>query len=210
MNAKTKAKILVADDHQLFLDGIVTLLKHEPGIEICGTAANGAVALEKLSKSEYDICLLDISMPMMDGFDLVKELRLRKIKTKIIILTSHNNRELFTSMVLNGISGYILKSASREELMEAIREVYEGRTYFTKEIQAAGQHATSVPPAPMFTPREIEIIRLLADENTNDMIAEKLFISYRTVETHRKNIMHKAKAKNIAGLMKFAHENKLI
>src|ERR1041385_8259024 len=125
MNAKTKAKILVADDHQLFLDGIVTLLKHEPGIEICGTAANGAVALEKLSKSEYDICLLDISMPMMDGFDLVKELRLRKIKTKIIILTSHNNRELFTSMVLNGISGYILKSASREELMEAIREVYE-------------------------------------------------------------------------------------
>ena len=192
-------KLLIADDHHLFLDGIVSLLKTDAAFQI-ETAHDGYEVLEKVGKTNYDVCLLDIGMPKMDGIATAKALKERNASVKIVILSTYNDKEIVSEMMRMGVSGYLLKNCSKQELIEAIQKVYTGGKYFSEEVQNTivnqfttylTQHKSKAEE--ILTPREIEIVQLLAKEYTNEKIAHALNISFRTVETHRKNIIQKTK-----------------
>lgn len=210
-------KLLLADDHQLLLDGLDSLFNDQPDIEVAGKASTGYEVLELVARQEFDICLLDISMPGLDGLDTAKILKEKKPALKIIILTTYNDREIIEEMLEAGVSGYMLKNSSKQELADGIRKVAQGGIYFSNEVQESlmknylrlnreKNHLQTV----MITQRELEILQLLAKEYTNERIAAALNISYRTVETHRKNLMHKTKAHNLAGLLKYAYSEHLL
>ncbi len=212
-------KLLIADDHQLVMDGIISLLKPETGFEIAGTAVDGYEVLRLIDKKEFDICLLDISMPGLDGVAVAKEMREKKPEIKIIVLTTYNDKEIITELLHLGVAGYILKNASKQELIEAISKVAAGDMYFSKEVHATimtdyvrhlNRARGSDDNAVILTEREKEVLLLLSREMTNEKIAAMLNISYRTVETHRKNIMQKTKSHNLAGLLKFAYTHGLL
>ena len=216
--AVTKIKLLVADDHRVLLDGLVSLLKKEKNFDVAATAENGRQVIELVSSNDYDICLLDISMPEIDGMEASKWISKNKPGTKIIILTTHDEEEIISELVHIGVSGYLLKSCTRQELVKAINRVMNGKLYFGDEVNEAimqgyaneiGRKKTTDETV-LLTLREKEIVQLLAKEYTNDKIAAELQISYRTVETHRKNIMQKTKASNLAGLLKYAYGNGML
>lgn len=212
-------KILVADDHHLLLDGIVSLLLTEKDFTVAATATDGFQVIGLLEKQEFDVCLLDISMPGMGGIETAKIIKEKYPSLKIIILTTYSDKEIISEMLQVGVSGYILKNTTKNELLNAIRKVMNNGLYFSEEVydtiaknyirelDAAKQNKKEVI---VLTTREIEILQLIAREYTNEKIAAQLNISYRTVETHRKNIMHKIKAHNLAGMLKYAYGNNLI
>ena len=208
-----KIKLLIADDHKILLDGIVSLLQSEKSFEVAGTAHNGYEVMELVNKNEYDVCLLDINMPGMDGMEAAKIIKASKPEIKIIMLTTYNDREIISELIHIGASGYLLKNSDKLELVEAIKKVMSGRYYFSAEVEeiimqgVAEKKNTEVI---VLTDREIEIVKLLGKEYTNEKIAAELHISYRTVETHRKNIMQKTKSHNLAGLLKHAYSKGLI
>ncbi|MGQ0738974.1 MAG: response regulator [Bacteroidota bacterium] len=209
-----KIKILIADDHELVREGIISLLQSDKEIEIAGTASDGYQVLELAVKHEYDICLLDINMPELDGLETTKQLKQKKPSVKIIILTTYNDREIISEMVLAGVSGYMLKNATRKELTEAIKKVAGGGLFFSNEVHSTimenyvSLSRTKKDENPVeLTKRENEILQLLIKEFTNEKIASTLKISYRTVETHRKNILQKTGSHSLAGLIKFAYSN---
>lgn len=203
----------MADDHAILRDGIVSLLLSEPHFQIVCTASGGYEVLEFISKQPVDVCLLDINMPGLDGIETAKLIRERKPGIKIVMLTTYNDREIISELVHIGVSGYLLKNSDKEELVEAIQKVMKGRHYFSEEVEKiileglTEKRDTEVIP---LTEREQEVVQLLAKEYTNDKIAAALHISYRTVETHRKNIMQKTKASNLAGLIRYAYNKGLI
>ena len=211
-------KLLIADDHRIMLDGIASLLQTEKDIKVAGIAANGHEVLQLVNQDNFDVCLLDINMPGLDGMETTKLLREKKPGLKIIILTTYNDKEIISEMLQYGVSGYLLKNSSKQELTEAIKKVAGGGLYFSDEVHAAimknyTQHLKEKNQGAeviTLTAREKEILQLLALEYTNEKIAEALTISYRTVETHRKNIMQKTKSHNLAGLLKFAYSKNLI
>ena len=208
-----KIKLLIADDHTILRDGIVSLLQTEEAFVVTGTASNGYEVMELISKNEYDVCLLDISMPGLDGIEAAKLIREKKPDIKIIILTTYNDREIISELIHIGVAGYLLKNSDKQELVEAVYKVMKGRHYFSEEVEniilqgLSERKSAEVMP---LTERELEVVQLLAKEYTNDKIASKLNISFRTVETHRRNIMQKAKAHNLAGLLKYAYSRGLI
>ena len=206
-------KLLVADDHAIVRDGIVSLLRSMPDFEVTGTAGNGYEVLELAGKQPVDVCLLDISMPGMDGIETARQLCQSNPGIKIIMLTTYSDREIISELVHIGVSGYLLKNSDKEELAEAIHRVMKGRHYFSEDIEKIILEGLTEKRAPEIVPltdRELQVVQLLAKEYTNDKIAEELHISFRTVETHRKNIMQKAKAHNLAGLLKYAYGNGLL
>lgn len=199
----------------MFIDGIRALLGDEKEIEITGHALNGREALSLLEHNTADIVLMDVNMPVMDGIEATRQVRERFPGVKIIMLTMHNNRDFVYSLIHAGASGYILKNTGRKELMEAITAVYNGKTYYSEEvkdtiIQNIAQKPGQKTEAAHLTEREKEVLKLIAREYTTQEIADKLFISTNTVETHRKNLLSKLGAKNIAGLVKFALQTGLI
>lgn len=208
-----KIKLLIADDHAILRDGIVSLLKQEPSFTVVATAGNGHEVMEFLNKKEVDVCLLDINMPGLDGMEAAKLIRQKKPEVKIVMLTTYNDKEIISELIHIGVAGYLLKNSDRQELVEAVNRVMKGRYYFSEEVEnIILQGLTEKKPAETMslTDREVQIVQLLAKEYTNDKIAKELSISYRTVESHRKNIMQKTKANNLAGLMKFAYSKGLI
>lgn len=208
-----KIKLLIADDHTILRDGIVSLLQSEEAFTIAGTAANGYEVLDLITKKEFEVCLLDINMPGLDGMETAKLIREKKPAIKIIMLTTYNDPEIISELVQIGVSGYLLKNSDKQELVEAVNKVMKGRHYFSAEVEniiLRGLTDKKSSQVITLTEREQEVIRLLAKEYTNDKIADELHISYRTVETHRKNIMQKTKAHNLAGLLKYAYGSGLI
>ncbi len=211
-------KLLLADDHHLFLDGLISLLKRERDFIIEDTTGNGTEALNLALRKDYDVCLLDISMPGMDGIEVCKKIKEAKPNQKIIMLTTYDDSGIIMQMIHTGVSGYLLKNCTKRQLVDAIRTVASGKLYFTEEVHRAvmSKHALIVKQQqepkeqPMLTPRETEVVQLLAKEYTNEKIATALKISYRTVETHRKNMMQKTSAHNLAGLLKFAYSRGII
>ncbi len=209
-------KIIVADDHQMFIDGIKALLKNEKDIKVTGEALNGHEVLALLKKEPADIVLLDVNMPGMDGIETTKPIREKYADVKILMLTMHNKHEFIFGLANAGASGYILKNTGRKELLEAIHTVHAGKTYFSKEVtETILQNITKKPTeqkleAAQLTEREKDVLKLIAQEFTTQEIADQLFISTNTVETHRKNLLSKLNAKNIAGLVKFAIQTGLI
>jgi DNA-binding NarL/FixJ family response regulator len=208
-----KIKLLIADDHAILRDGIVSLLKQEPSFMVVATAANGHEVMDILEKKEVDVCLLDINMPELDGMEAAKLIREKKPAIKIIMLTTYNDKEIISELIHIGVAGYLLKNSDRQELVEAVNKVMKGRHYFSEEVEnIILQGLTEKKPSEVIplTDREVQIVELLAKEYTNDKIAKELSISYRTVESHRKNIMQKTKAHNLAGLLKYAYNRGLV
>lgn len=209
-------KIIIADDHQMFIDGIKSLLVNEKGIKLVGEALNGKEVLSLLDKEKADIVLLDVNMPEMDGIEATKQIRQRYPLVKILMLTMYNNQEFVFGLMNAGASGYILKNTGKAELLEAIKSVNEGKTFYSKEVtETILQNFTKKPEeqrveAAHLTEREKDVLKLIAQEYNTQEIAAELFISTNTVETHRKNLLSKLQAKNIAGLVKFAIQTGLV
>lgn len=211
-------RILIADDHKLMADGITNALSGVPEIEVVAVVYNGLQVLETLEKTQVDLILLDIDMPVMNGIDCAKEVLKRYPDVKIGILTMHYERSLITSFIGLGVKGYMLKTIHKEELVYAINQICKGGEYFTADVtksllsnepQAQAQR-TQTQENIVLTLREKDIIRLIASGLTNKQVGDKLFISARTADVHRTNIMKKIDVHNVAGLVRFAFEHGLM
>lgn len=198
-------RLIIADDHQLFREGLISLLQEDPEIQICAQAANGKELLHLLEQHEADILLLDIEMPEMDGFDTMRTLKKMKSRIKILVLTMHKSPQFIKNILKGGASGYLQKDAGKRKLLEAIKTLYTKGSYYSPEIgkllmESMKDDYTNTK----ISPRELEIIKHIADEFTTAEIADKLCISPHTVESHRQNILLKLGLKNSAGLVKYA------
>jgi DNA-binding NarL/FixJ family response regulator len=202
-------KVFIVDDHYMVIEGIRSLLQHEKNIEWMGHAMNAASCLAFLQRQQPDVILMDINLPDKSGIDLCKEVKENYPSVFIIGLSTFNQQSFIRKMMDNGASGYVLKNATQEELIEAIERVMKGKTYLGDEVAQALR--SNLPgTAPVLTRREKEVLGLIADGLTNQVIASSLFISIATVETHRKNLLLKLNAKNTAELVKLALLNRLI
>lgn len=211
---KTNIRIFLVDDHKIVRDGIRSLLIDQEHIQIVGEASNGKEAIQQLEKAyPVDVVLMDINMPEMDGISCTKTLKEMGCDCKILALTMIKEDQHIRSMVESGASGYLLKDAGEEELVQAIENVADGKPYFSDEATAAllrqfvtKKHGHEPTKGMDLTEREIQVLKLITEEFTNQEIADKLFISVRTVDAHRRNLMEKIGAKNMAGLVRYAIE----
>jgi DNA-binding NarL/FixJ family response regulator len=207
-----KIKVIICDDHQILVQGLKSLLKDSEEIEIIATANNGQELLETLKNKKTDILLLDVDMPVMDGYETLKQVKSKYSSIKVISLTIHLDKTIIQKMMETGASGYLLKNINKSELSEAIRKVYSGKIYISDEATNSllDKEKLEVKTAQLdesveeLTKREIEILKLIAEGYSNTEIGGILYISPRTVDTHRTNIMKKLNVKNIAGLIKYA------
>jgi DNA-binding NarL/FixJ family response regulator len=201
---------MIADDHQIFIDGIRSLLQGEPGLECVGEALHGRQLLGQLDHLRPDVILLDINMPEMDGMETAQRIRTSHPGIRLIMLTMHERVDFITRLIELGVAGYLLKNTTRQDLLAAIHTVYGGGTYYSQQVTAAVMDSfrrkpgTGQPAEVELTPRELDVLRLIAREYTTAEIAEKLFISHHTVESHRKNLLSKLGKKNTAGLAAYA------
>jgi DNA-binding NarL/FixJ family response regulator len=202
-------KVFIVDDHYMVIEGIRSLLQNEKDIEWIGHASNAASCIAFLHQQLPDVILMDINLPDKSGIDLCKEVREKYPSVFVIGLSTFNQQSFIQKMMEHDASGYVLKNATQEELMEAIHLVAKGKTYFSHEA-AQSLRKSSSGEIPILTRREKEVLELIADGNTNNEIATKLFISVTTVDTHRKNLLAKFEAKNIASLIKAAMQMQLL
>jgi two-component system, NarL family, nitrate/nitrite response regulator NarL len=204
-------RILLVDDHAILLDGIRNLLEKEEGLQVTGTAESAEKALEFLKRNDVDIVITDFHMPGMDGLTLVHTIKRIQPEIKTIILSMHDETHLVKEILRAGVNGYVLKKDTHKELLNAIEEVKHGRVYLSSDInKILITNLQNPEEGRLLTDREREILKLIAKEYSNKQIAEELFISERTVETHRKNIFKKTSTNSLVGLIKFAYANNLI
>jgi DNA-binding NarL/FixJ family response regulator len=203
-------RIFIVDDHYMVIEGIHSLLQNESHIEWMGHATNAASCLAFLQHEEPDIILMDINLPDKSGIDLCREVKERYPSVFVLGLSTFNQQSFIQKMMENGASGYLLKNATREELMEAIETVSKGKTYFSFDSAMSMRKPDAVSEDVIITRREKEVLELIANGMTNTEIAGKLFISPTTVDTHRKNLLAKLNAKNTAELIKKAIQHKMI
>ena len=205
--------ILIADDHQLLIDGIKTTLAGEDDIQIVAEANNGYKVIEKLESGiQVDVILMDINMPLMDGLVCTKTVVKRFPEVRVIALSQYDEKRFVKQMVKNGAFGYLLKDSSRDMILKAIRTVHSGEKYFSDRLSARliSQELKMEDTKSLFpklSGRELEVLKLIGKEYSTQEIADKLFISFHTVESHRANLMSKAGVKNTAGLIRWAVEN---
>jgi DNA-binding NarL/FixJ family response regulator len=208
-----KIRILLADDHPMIRAGFKSMLDKNERFEIVGEAGNGKELVELAAQLNPHIILVDISMPVMNGLDALEELSKQLPGVRIIILTMHEEREYILQALKSGAAGYLIKNIERFELERAILAVYEGGKYFSPIITNILAEAVSKPEpsdTAEVTPREKEVLELVAKGNSTKQIADLLGISIRTVESHRINMLKKMKVNNTAGLIKKAFELKIL
>jgi len=207
----SKIKVLLVDDHQIIIDGLKSLLKNSDEIIVAAEANNGREALRILGILSIDVVLMDIDMPIMNGIDTLKEIGKRGSKVKVIILSMHNEAGMIKSLIEIGAKGYLLKSCTQDELIAAIRKVASRQSYFSTEVTLSLLNpAQNSQQTELLTDRETEIIKLIAEGFSNKEIGNQLFISHRTVDTHRTNLMKKLDVSNIAGLISYAIKNGIV
>lgn len=211
--------VLVVDDHQLIIDGIRSILHDEPDIKFAGGVNSVDDAMSFLEVSQVDVVLADVNMPGKTGVELTRLIKEKYPEIQVLALTMHEDYSVITQMIEAGASGYILKRTNMNEVLEAIKIVSEKGKYLGRDVQSIMIESISTAKPIIetkdneivpLTAREKEILNLVAKELTNEQIAEKLFISERTVETHRRNIFTKTKTKSIVGLIKYAIKKGLI
>jgi DNA-binding NarL/FixJ family response regulator len=212
--------VFVVDDHQIFLDGIVSLLDDEPNIKIVGTAHNGKEAIDRIKTSKVDVVLMDINMPEMDGIEATKQLKKINPDIKILMLTMHSEARFIKECLEIGAKGYVMKNISKDDLLKAIDTVNQDKSYLDADSQEKLISSMSNSDeedtrnydelAAQITQRELEILQLIALGLTSQDIATKLFISKNTVETHRKNMLAKLNVNNTAALLKIAYRKGLV
>jgi len=207
-------KIAIVDDHQIVIDGILSLLENNPGFYVVASTTSAKEMLQLLKNVTADILITDIVMPEMNGQELAREVKRLFPQIKIFALSMSGQGEIVNEMInQSDISGYVLKNIGKEELAAAITKIASGGIYFSTSIldELAGYDEFKRKEQEIhITAREIDIIRLIEKEYSNKQIAEELFISERTVETHRKNIMRKTDTNNVIGIIKYAYRHKLI
>jgi two-component system nitrate/nitrite response regulator NarL len=208
-------KIVIADDHLMFLEGISALLKDIPEIHVVAVALSGKQVMDIVRTEFIDIVVSDISMPEMDGIELTKLLKKSNPAIKILILSTHNDSKMIVNLMQSEVDGYILKNAEKDELVQALFSIAEGEKYFSEEVKKEYMDsffaaAKKKELQTKLSRREIEILKNIAMELTAQEIADKLFISQNTVNTHRKNLLNKLHAKNTAGLVKYAMQHGLL
>lgn len=203
--------ILIADDHKVFREGIISILEDVADITVIAEAGDGREVLERLKQVQPDVILMDITMGDTNGIDTTKLVKAAYPNIKVLALSMHSESGYIVKMLEVGASGYLLKDAGKEEMENAIRVIAKGNTYYSQQVSSIiVQHLTN-PNKPKedkggvpLTKREKEVLKLIADEYSNPEIAKELFISIRTVDTHRRNLLEKLQAKNTAGLVKYA------
>ncbi len=215
-----KIKLILVDDHQLVRTGIANLLAGETGFEIIGEAADAKDLFELLRKSQPDITVLDIALPGMSGIEITKKLHNDYPGIRILILSMHTSEEFIFNAINSGARGYLPKNTSRKELIEAIYAIHRGEEFFAESIsnvilKSYIKKAKSDSPEDennenLLSKREIEVLKLFAEGMTNQEIADKLFISIRTVESHKNHIMARLELKTTVDLVKFAIRNNIV
>lgn len=212
-------RILIVDDHKIIRDGLSALLSGCPEVEIVGECEDGSQVLPFLRKNNVDVILMDINMKKMNGIVATQEVKSAYPKSKILILTMHNEESFVHKVLQNGADGYVLKNTGKTELIKAINALYKGKTFFSKEIsdmmvnkfvQKQSQKLEFKIGLNDLSEREIEILKLIAKENTSAEIADHLGLSNRTIDSHRRNLAMKIGVKNTVGLIKFAMHYHLV
>lgn len=201
-------RIFIVDDHPMVVEGIRTMLSHMPDIQVVGHAMNAASALGFFVNNSADVVLLDINLPDESGIEVCKKLLTRNSSLKILALTNFDQLTYLQSMREAGAKGYLLKNASSGEIQRALQTVLDGKEYWLgkTDVRESIQEHNSL----LLTRREIEVLKLIAEGLTNQEIADKLYISASTVDSHRKNLISKLQVKNTASLVRTAFENKII
>jgi two-component system response regulator NreC len=211
-------RVFITDDHEMYLEGLSLLLAKQEDIKVAGFASTGRQLLEQLPDLEMDILLLDVYLPDIAEEELLQSIRMIRPNLKIIYLTLLRGTRYIHKLTKHNIQGYILKNAPLSELMNALREVHGGNTYFSKEIHIGERQEdfrntiiiNDKQIDEILSRRELEVLKLICREYSNAEIADKLYLSVSTVETHRKNLIAKLGVNNTVGLVKFAIKNKLI
>jgi DNA-binding NarL/FixJ family response regulator len=206
-----RIRVLIADDHKIFRDGVKSILEKEKDIQVVDEAASGTEVLEKVGRSAVDVIVLDIDMGKPDGIDVTEQVCREYPDVKILILSMIGLRDFVIRALEKGATGYLLKNAGKDEMLTAIRSVAKGDSYFSREVSAIliehltrpGGTRTQRTGIPL-SAREVEVLKLIAQEYSNPEIADRLHISIRTVDTHRRNLLEKLGVKNTAGLVKYA------
>jgi two-component system nitrate/nitrite response regulator NarL len=204
-------RIVIVDDHQMVIDGIKLMIEGRPEFLTVGETTQPLTILELLDSTPADILITDVGMPEMSGVELSRAVKNKYPHIKILALSMFGDSQIIAEMIDAGISGYILKNAGKKELIEALTKIAEGQNYFGQEITLQLIKSFKRNHGEIkLTDREIEIIRMIEKDMTTRDIAETLFISERTVETHRKNILHKTNTQTVVGLLKYAYDRKII
>lgn len=214
-----KARVLIADDHQMVRKGIASLLGDNPELSVVGEAKTGAEVLKFLERDQADIVLMDITMPEMNGIEATKQITANHDNVKVLAISMYDEYDYIQSILKAGACGYILKDADKEELIMAIKKLLDGKNYYSDKVLAKITSKVAyerkaeegkVNYEPTLTKRELEVIGLVAKEFTNQEIADLLNVSNRTVDTHKRNLLKKLKVKNVVGLVKYAIKFNLI
>ncbi|PCH97996.1 MAG: DNA-binding response regulator [Bacteroidetes bacterium] len=217
-----KIRMLLVDDHQVLRDGIKYTLGLQEKIHVdIDEAENGSEAIAMAKQFTYDVIVMDINMPDVNGIEATESIIANNKDARILAVSMHDEEYYIVKMIQAGAKGYILKSTGSEELLKAISNVAQGKKYYSSEVSVklmGSYHDDIVKRKPrsnknykgILSKRELEVLNLIADEYTNDEIAKKLYISKRTVDSHRQNMLNKTQAKNTAGLLRYAVKNNLI
>lgn len=206
-------RVVIVDDHQVVLDGFIARLQTEKDIQVVGSASNGLEAIDVVKELVPDVVLMDVSMPLMNGIDATHMIKQSMPEVKVLMLTMHDNREYIMKVMQAGAVGYMLKEICATRMVQAIKTVYQGSTYFCESVTQTLFSQEVVPVAQKPNPlsrREESILKLVAEGNSSKKIASLLNISYRTVETHRQNIKHKLDLHSTAELAKYAIEQGIL
>ncbi|MFT5640357.1 MAG: DNA-binding NarL/FixJ family response regulator [Cyclobacteriaceae bacterium] len=204
-------KLFLTDDHAILLGGLVKIIESEPDLEVVGTAGSVGETMEKLTQTKADLLITDYNLPDEDGLALVQKVKSKYPNMKILVLSMHDEAHLVKEVLKEGVNGYMVKNDSHKQLISAIYTIKSGNTYLSSQINdILIKGLNGEGEQKLLTTREREILKLIAKEYTNKDIAEELFISERTVETHRKNILRKTRTHNLVGLIKYAYANNLI
>jgi len=209
--------IVIADDHEIFLDGLSLMLSRHPGFIVCGRASNGQQLLETVDREKPDIVLTDIRMPVVDGIQSTRQILSKYPATGVIALSMFDEENLIIEMLEAGAKGYLLKNAHKDEIVDAINSVYQNKNYYcaqtsfllaTMIVRSKFNHDKQ--PQIILNDREKTIIQMICQQQTTQQIADKIYLSKRTVEGYRVKILEKIQAKNIAGVVIFALKNNII
>ncbi|MBL7710757.1 MAG: response regulator transcription factor [Chitinophagaceae bacterium] len=213
-----RIKIAIADDHEIFREGFKLLLRDQNEVQLVGEAEHGRELLKVLEEAKPDVVIVDIKMPVLDGVDACKAIRKKFPDVQVIALSMFNEDSLIVDMLEAGAKGYLLKNTNKQELLTAVRAVYEGNTYYcsatseklTRMIADSKFNPYRNQPIVRFTPRELDIIKLMCQQYTSKEIASKLTLSIRTVESHREKLQEKTGAKNAIGIVIYAIKHDLV
>ncbi len=210
--------VMIADDHNMFVEGIESLLEGADNIQVVSKCYSGPEVFVKIAETPADVILLDINLPGMNGIEVCQKINKEYPDVKVLALSMHNEESFVTEILKNGAQGYILKNTGKKELLSAIEAVYNGQSYFSEDVTETIMKSLVNPKsgsksstllAPKISRRERDVLDLIVKEYTTQEIADTLFISLKTVESHRRSLLTKLSVRNTAGLVRVALENKL-